>query len=128
MSDELIIAEDDGNYDEILDDEILETTEMIWDSKTIPFEKYKALGDRTLINGEDEIDMRAPFEVNRTLVAVYNLFPLNPWMVLWISPLNNEVPPALVDRISVPPPIASHILYTEYSIESSLSSLMFDLI
>jgi hypothetical protein len=44
----------------------------------IPFEKYKTLGDRTLENDEVEIDIRTPFEMNRTLITLYNLFLLNP--------------------------------------------------
>jgi hypothetical protein len=34
-----------------------------------------------------------PFEENRMFIIIRNLFPLNHWMILWISPLIDEVRP-----------------------------------
>jgi hypothetical protein len=77
-------SEIDGIYDEICIDEILETTEimiplMSWESKMIPLEKDKTRDQ----NKNNETDMTTPFEESRILVATYNFFPLNPWMILW---------------------------------------------
>jgi hypothetical protein len=58
---------------------------MIWEDKIIPFEKDGALEDE---NKSDEI-------YDETLIdnpdRPYNLFPLNPWMILWMPPLFDEM-------------------------------------
>jgi hypothetical protein len=81
--------------------------------------------DRPPVDGET--DMRIPFEGNRMLVAAYNLFHLNPLMILLISPLNDEVLPFLgrdfqaASRVpSLSPPIAFDILCAGYLVRSYL--------
>jgi hypothetical protein len=89
----------------------------------------KRLDHRTLVDESigicdetlDDIERRYDEDERIAVLAVYNLFPLNPLMMLWMPPLFDEVWPVLVDRISVLPPIVSNILYSgEYLVGSFL--------
>jgi hypothetical protein len=78
----------------------------------------KRLDHRTLVDESigicdetlDDIERRYDEDERIAVLPVYNLFPLNPLMMLWMPPLFDEVWPVLVDRISVLPPIVSNIL------------------
>jgi hypothetical protein len=87
----------------IIDDGILKENKSDENRDEIYDEIYDTIldGDDGTLEDENESDEisdemrynenKNPFEENRILMTTYNLFPLNPWMILWISPLNDKI-------------------------------------